>query len=170
MSTREDLPPMPPGTEPTTPRDDSLEQVRDLLFGSHLRGHERRVARMEERLAREVAALRADLKQRVDALREEVLGEVEALARTVAEEQVERARGHEGVTRRVEELASGLDARLEELRGEAERVHDDLARAAQREAALLREESEAARERERGELAGVLADLASRLVPRPPRA
>ena len=40
---------------------ESLDKVRDILFGSHMRSVEGRIARIEERLLREQQTLRADL-------------------------------------------------------------------------------------------------------------
>ncbi len=164
MSTREELPPMPPGSETTTGAEESLEQVRDILVGSHLRIHERKLARLEERLTREILALRADSKARFDALREELSRELSSLSRTLAEEQVERGRGHETLAQRIDGIEGVVVARLDELRAEAEHVHDDMRRVAEREVLLLREEQRLELERDRRALSGLFGEFGARLA------
>ena len=46
----------------------SLEKVRDLLFGVHLRDSDRKFARLEERLAKETSDLREEVKKRLTAI------------------------------------------------------------------------------------------------------
>src|SRR5688500_8442519 len=46
----------------------SLEKVRDLLFGVHLRDYDRKLARLEERLVKETNELREDVKKRLTAI------------------------------------------------------------------------------------------------------
>ena len=119
MNTREELsptPPLQPGEHSAlraaaSGGDDSLEQVRDLLFGSTFRNQSRRVVRIEERLVREIAALRSDVTLRLDAMRDELSTEISSLSRSVAEERTERARIEESVAERVEEMRTSLDLR-----------------------------------------------------------
>ncbi len=165
MDTREDLPPIPPlpSGASSAEKEEGLEQVRDLLFGPQIRSQERRVVRLEERIAREVAAMRSDLKLRLDAVKDEVTRELSTLSRTVAEEQVERGRLQESLSRRIDESGGALDARLEELRTEAEQAHEELRQVAEQAVQELREEVRNGRERERRALSTLFSELGSRL-------
>ena len=54
---------------PLTPVSDgasgsNLDQLRDIIFGGQMREYEKRFARMEERLAKEIAELREEVRQR----------------------------------------------------------------------------------------------------------
>src|SRR5262245_8356625 len=46
----------------------SIDKVRDILFGSHLREFERRFIRLEERLVKETNDLKEDVRSRLEAL------------------------------------------------------------------------------------------------------
>jgi hypothetical protein len=69
---------------------ESLEKVRDILFGSQSREYEKRFARLEERLLKEAADLRADLKKRFDTLEIYIKKEVESLMTQMKAEREER--------------------------------------------------------------------------------
>ena len=56
---------------------ESLDKVRDILFGSQSREYEKRFARLEERLIKEAADLRVDLKKRFDTLEIYIKKEIE---------------------------------------------------------------------------------------------
>jgi hypothetical protein len=57
----------------------TLDKVRDILFGGQAREFERHFARMEDRLAKTVAELREDLKKGLDTLETYAKKEVDAL-------------------------------------------------------------------------------------------
>ncbi|NOT54628.1 MAG: hypothetical protein HOP18_08500 [Deltaproteobacteria bacterium] len=68
----------------------TLDKVRDILFGGQAREFERHFARMEERLAKTVAELREDLKRGLDTLEAYAKKEVEAIHERLRAEATER--------------------------------------------------------------------------------
>ena len=63
---------------PETP--ESLDKVRDILFGHQMREVDRRFARLEERILKETRDLKDDLKRRLDALEAYTNKEADELA------------------------------------------------------------------------------------------
>jgi uncharacterized membrane protein YccC len=68
----------------------NIEKVRDILFGTQMRDYEKRFARMEERMSREVANLRDETKKRFDAVESYAKREIESLIDRLTVEQTER--------------------------------------------------------------------------------
>ena len=82
----------PPAAPPTSePQPESLDKVRDILFGGQMRDYDRRFATLEERLIRETNELREDVKKRLAALEQLLAREVDALNDRVKAEQEERS-------------------------------------------------------------------------------
>ena len=69
---------------------ESLDKVRDILFGSQAREYEKRFARLEDRLLKEASDLREDLKRRFDTLEVYIKKEIEALGTRLKAEHDER--------------------------------------------------------------------------------
>jgi len=98
---------------------ESLDKVRDILFGSQAREYEKRFARLEERLLKEAADLRDELRKRFDTLEAYTKKEVESLAsrlRTEHDQRTESAkeisRLLEGTSNTLEKKTSALDEQL----------------------------------------------------------
>ena len=68
----------------------SIDQVRDLLFGSQLKDMEKRFQRQEELLAREINDVREAVKSRLDSLENFMKSETASLLHRLQEEQSER--------------------------------------------------------------------------------
>ena len=112
---------------PETP--ESLDKVRDILFGGQMRAVETRIHSLEERLLREQQALRADFVRQ--------LGELEEFARKELQDLLDRLAAERG--KRTEELKSlGTELR-EAIRG-IEKRHAKLEEAANQGDAALRDQ------------------------------
>jgi DNA-binding ferritin-like protein len=94
---------------------ESLDKVRDILFGSQSREYEKRFARLEERLLKESADLREDLKRRFDTLELYIKKEVESLAARLKTEQDERAESARGLSAELNETARGFEKKTGQL-------------------------------------------------------
>jgi predicted nuclease with TOPRIM domain len=125
-----------------------------------MRTIDRRVQRVEERIAREIAALRADMKLRLESMQSDLARELEGLSKRLAEEQLERARNAEAVTKRLDGAADAVESRLEELRGEAAAAHEELRLAALEDAQAIRAEHAGSRHEDQKRLARMFAQLA----------
>jgi DNA anti-recombination protein RmuC len=79
------------GKSPRVDEGANIEKVRDILFGAHIREFDKRFARLEERMVKEIAAQRDETKRRFDSLEEYIGKEVESLADRLKAEQEKRA-------------------------------------------------------------------------------
>jgi hypothetical protein len=69
----------------------SIERVRDILFGAQVRDFEKRFARVEERMTKEVSALMDETRKRFDSLENYFRKEIESVTAQLKVEQGERA-------------------------------------------------------------------------------
>jgi len=93
----------------------SLEKVRDLLFGVHMRDNDRKFARLEERLAKETSDLRDDVKKRLAAIENLIRQEVESLSERLKTEQDERSTAAKDLGRELNESARTFERRASQL-------------------------------------------------------
>jgi hypothetical protein len=104
----------------------SIDKVRDILFGSHLREFERRFARLEERLTKETSDLKADVRSRLDALEAYAKHETESLAGQIRAEHDGRVESHGALSRESTEAARSLERRAAALDDQLVRSQRDL--------------------------------------------
>lgn len=87
----------------------SLDKVRDILFGTQVREFDKRFARLEERLIAELVNVRDETRKRLDALESYVKQEVDSLTARLKKEQTER----DAVVRSLGEEQSHINISLE---------------------------------------------------------
>ncbi len=111
-----------------------MDQVRELLMGSHLKDMETRMQRQEESFLRELGKLRDDVRNRVDSLENFMKNEFASFLRRLEEERAERASLIKNEHReRTEDIKAEQQERLrlveeeKQEREEAfERLHQDI--------------------------------------------
>jgi len=101
--------PVVAGVEPTGAA--SLDKVRDILFGNHMRDVDRRFVRLEERVAKEVRDLKDAVKDRLDAFESYVKQETESLAAQARTEQGERSNADARLAREAADAAQSVERR-----------------------------------------------------------
>jgi hypothetical protein len=94
---------------------ENLDTVRDILFGGHMRAVEGRMARIEERLAREQAAMRAELEKTLSGLEAFTRKELEALGEKLKVERAKRADELKALGADIKEQLKSLDRRLAQI-------------------------------------------------------
>ena len=100
---------------PAAPQAESIEQVRDLLFGGQMRMVDARIQSLDERLAHETSALRSEFERQLGDLDGSIKKEFARHAERLASER----------TKRVEDLKS-LNSELRESLKVLERRHQSL--------------------------------------------
>jgi hypothetical protein len=100
---------------PADPAPESIEQVRDLLFGGQMRMVDARIQSLDERLAHETSALRADFDRQIGDLDGSIKKELARVSERVVAER----------TKRVEDLKA-LNAELRESLKMLEKRHQSL--------------------------------------------
>jgi DNA anti-recombination protein RmuC len=89
----------------------SLDKVRDILFGNHMRDVDRRFTRLEERVAKEMRDLKDALRDRLDAFEAYVKQEHESLATQARSEQAERSSADARLAREAADAAQVFERR-----------------------------------------------------------
>ncbi|HWO00660.1 MAG TPA: hypothetical protein VNS63_15485 [Blastocatellia bacterium] len=94
---------------------ESLDKVRDILFGSQSREYEKRFVRLEERLLKEASDLREDLKRRFDTLEVYIKKEVESLTARLRTEHDERTESTKQVSAELKDTALAFERKTAQL-------------------------------------------------------
>jgi hypothetical protein len=177
-----DLPPAPPND--VAP--ESLDKVRDILFGGQMRAVESRLQGLEERLMREQAVIRSDFDKRLADLDASAKRDAQTLGDRLNAERTKRTEELKALSAEIKEILRSLEKRhvkLEELSGladaeirdqilqqsraigaEIERLSQRVSTDLNREVASLRNDKT-----DVSAIVGVFSDMATRLAgePRP---
>lgn len=159
---------------------ESLDKVRDILFGSQAREYEKRFTRLEERLLKEASDLRDELRKRFETLESYTRKEVESLAARLKAENEQRTESARDISRHLDEASGALQKKTSELddhltatqralreqildqskslSDEIRQKHDATAAALERATAELRDEKT-----DRAALASLFMEVAMRL-------
>lgn len=100
--------------ELSTPADaqpESLDKVRDILFGSQMRAVDSRLQGLEERLREEHEALRTDFARQVESLDGFIRSEVTALTERLAAESKKRSEDLKALAAEIKEALRALERR-----------------------------------------------------------
>jgi DNA repair exonuclease SbcCD ATPase subunit len=147
---------------------ESLEKVRDILFGAQMRDQEKRFARVDERIAKETGDLREEIRRRLDSLEAYVKKEVQSLLERIRNEHEEREEADKELSQAHKETSKATDKRLGQLDDRLATAQRDLRQELLDQSKTLRDEvrqSEgsvtAALERSAGELRSEKLDRAA---------
>jgi len=138
-----------------------IDALRDAIFGGQIREYERRFARMEERMAKELSEVREEVRDRCTALERYLRDEVESMTVELRANQQSHAVEERRLSQSIMDVAKGAEERIaalndlvtkqqRELRGQlldqsrsitddVQRRYADLLARAQRDAAELRD-------------------------------
>lgn len=122
--------------------DESLDKVRDILFGAQSREFERRFAVLEEDLRHKTAEARAEAHQRLETLEAQLRQEVEQLTRRLQAEHEARAETITSVTAELHKLTRQLDDKIIELSQHTTDAQEDIRQQLVDEAKLLTKQIE----------------------------
>jgi len=116
--------------EPTVEQPESLDQVRDILFGGQMRMVDTRLRGLEERIALEHTTLRNDLSRKIAELDDASKKEFAAQAERLAAERAKRADDLKALSAELKESLKSLERRhlkFEEATSQADaEVRDQL--------------------------------------------
>ncbi len=115
---------------------ESIDKVREILFGSQVRDFEKRFSVLEDRLRKEVSALTAEISKRFDSLESYVKKEVASLGEQFKSEQNVRTKSVKELSRRVD----NTDKDLAELDEKSTTVQRDLRQQILEQSKTLRDE------------------------------
>lgn len=158
----------------------SLDRVRDILFGNQVREVEKRFARLEDRLVKELNNVRDETKKRLDYLELYIKKEVDSLTERLKNEQVDRDAGAKALAEEQKNLTINLEKKFaqldeqtsnsqrelrEQILNQANSLQDDIRQKYQEILTLLERESQELRrdKADRSKLASLFTELAVRL-------
>ncbi|HKA56840.1 MAG TPA: hypothetical protein VKJ47_24615 [Candidatus Binatia bacterium] len=104
----------------------SLEKIREILFGGQMQEFQRRCDRLEERLVNIAADLRADLKKSLDSLESSFRGELESWNSRFTAERNERSEAEKGLAQGLHEFEQSSEKRLGQLEEQAAKSQREL--------------------------------------------
>ncbi len=84
---------------------DSIDQVRDLLFGAQMRAVDARIQTLEERMRAEAAAIRAEMRESVSALDARISSELGRLTSQLQSDKMDRSALAAGLTELAKRIA-----------------------------------------------------------------
>lgn len=90
---------------------ESLDKVRDILFGGQMRAVETRLQGLEERLRREHEAMKADFGKQVESLDAMIRSEAQMLAERLGAERTKRTEELKSLAAEIKEAIRGLEKR-----------------------------------------------------------
>ena len=174
--------PSAPAPAPADVQPESLDKVRDILFGGQMRAVDSRLQGLEERLREEHESLRTDFARQVESLDAFIRAEVNTVTERLAAESRKRADDLKGLSAEIKDALRALERRhvkLEEAANMADAALRDqllhqsataaaeLARLGDRLGAELKRSHQelASAKTDRTALASLLTDMAGRLAP-----
>jgi DNA anti-recombination protein RmuC len=113
----------PADLPPNDTAPESLDKVRDILFGGQMRAVESRLQGLEERLMREQASMRADFANQLADLDASAKRDAEVLGERIVAERTKRTEELKALSAELKEVLRALEKRhvkLEELSGMAD--------------------------------------------------
>ncbi len=121
----------------------NLERTREILFGPNLRDIEKRFARIEERLTREIGEAREEFRRRLEQVESHFKSEIETLNGHVGTEREERSRQLKQVVNDRTAADGSLEEKLSQLVEATSRTTRDLSNQTREQHRLLAEELQA---------------------------
>jgi DNA repair exonuclease SbcCD ATPase subunit len=94
---------------------ENVDRIREILFGTQQRDFEKKLARIEDRLATEVNNLREEYKKRFDSLQVFLKDELEAVTERIKAEQDERVEKLAQISRELKEFSKQTEKRITHL-------------------------------------------------------
>jgi len=91
---------------------DSVDRIREILFGTQNREYAQRLQQMEERFLREIGELKAEVRRHLEAIESHAQLETRALADRLCAERDERSEASERISKDLTESVNLLTKRL----------------------------------------------------------
>jgi hypothetical protein len=114
------------GKSPSVDEGASIEQIRDILFGAQIRDFEKRFARVEQRLIKEVTSLGDESIKRFDSLESYIGKEVESLSDRLKAEQDKRTESVKEISGQLKDTNKLLEKRAGKLDDQLEKSSREL--------------------------------------------
>ena len=138
---------------------ESLDKVRDILFGAQAREYDERFARLEEHLLKEAANVRAEVRERFEALDQQLQTLVESMSAQIKTEAESRAAGDKQLAREGAAATQSIDKKVTQMDGQTQSHMRELRKLVLDQSQLILDEVK----RTNGELSGLLQSSVAEL-------
>lgn len=118
----------------------SVDKIRDILFGSQIKGYEARFARLEDTLARETSEMKDTIRRRFESVEGFFRKEAEALSGRLKAEREERNEALKSMARDLKGASDMLNKKILELDNKAAEEQSSLRQELMQESRKLLEE------------------------------
>jgi gas vesicle protein len=125
---------------PAGPGGESLDKVRDILFGSHARSTEQQISRLDKKVSKDVQDVRDEFKKRLESLEHYVKNELGSLNERLKAEQGERLHGDKELAQTFTAAGKTFEKRLNELDERTGENHRELRKSILDQSKALRDE------------------------------
>lgn len=125
-------------------REPNIEQVRELLFGRHMRELQVRAEQLEAQTASALRQSRDQLTQRIDALEHLIKREFQSIREEIKAERTTREATREELRREISNTEASLHNTIQGLQQECEASYDQLGNDIQNQSLQLRNEGQRA--------------------------
>lgn len=123
----------PPAAEPSPPpasagSDDreSIDNIRDILFGAQARQYEQRFTQLQELVAKEVGDLREEMKKSFSSLEQYARKEIQSLSDQLKNERSERLDGADEAQEKMDHAAKMMEKKISRLDEKVVSGHSEL--------------------------------------------
>ncbi len=164
---------------------ESVDRIRDIIFGAQMRDYEARFRGLEERLGNEIDAIGQRLEKRFEQLGQDTRQRLDRLQKDLQAEASQRNEAHGQLAQALEHLDTSLRQNISEQGGSAGKAlaeaRDQLSKESRESAASLEKriddlsrsvsrqlEKLAGEKTDRAALAAVLSEVAGKLSAEPP--
>ncbi len=141
-----------------------IEKVRDILFGSQFRSHEKLFIHLEERIAIEYANLQDELGKRLDKIERYIKQEVESINERITTQRNAQDLALEMQAKGHNKSLQDLDRKVEKLSETAQQKHEETLALIEQEV----KELYAADKSSRSKLSALFGEMSERLSAEPP--
>ena len=145
--------------EPETASNNDIEKIRDILFGSQFRSHEKLFNHLEERMAIEYAKLKNELSIRLDEIESNFKREIESLSDRLMTQRNTQDLALEMLAKGQNKALQDLEWKVDKLNEATQQKHEEVVALIEREVRDLYTADQAARSR----LSALFSELSERL-------
>ncbi|MGN6368930.1 MAG: hypothetical protein ACTHN5_11780 [Phycisphaerae bacterium] len=122
---------------------ESLDKVRDILFGSQMRDQDRRFGSLEEKFSQEFTAFREDVRKQLSSLEQFVTAELSALTARITTESNQRNEANNNISNELRSTSQRLEGRVNEFSQQHAHAESEIRKSLQEQSNTAREELKA---------------------------
>ncbi len=104
----------------------NIDKIRDIIFGNQMHDYEKRFARLEERMFKEMTVSKSESKKSIDSLEKYITKEIEMLKDRMTAEQNTRSESVRELSRQLKDITRSLEKKIDNLGEQVSENSNDL--------------------------------------------